>query len=550
MEDKHDAVEFGERVPYSVECNGKTLVTNQKKTENAWDPRYRNELQKRRLAALSGGGEKRIESQHKKGKLTARERIEYLFDAGSFVEINTLIEAQNDRFGMGTKRIPGDGVVIGYGTINGRVVYASAQDFTVIGGTLGEYHSQKICHIMDMALKMRAPYVSINDSGGARIEEGISSLDGYSGIFYRNTKASGVIPQISVILGPCAGGACYSPAITDFIFMSKHTANMFITGPAVVKSVLSEDVSADELGGAAVHASKSGVIHFAYEDDYSCLNGVKKLLSYLPENCDEKPPMMIGKARDESYRLEEIVPDNHKRLYNVKDVINAIVDVDSFFEVQAEFAKNIVIGFARIDGEVLGIVANNPKGGLSGSLDIDSSEKAARFVRFCDCFNIPILTLVDVPGFMPGTKQEHGGIIRRGAKLLYAYAEATVPKVTLILRKAFGGAYIAMNSKGMGADIVFAWPIAQTAVMGAEGAVAIMNGKQINASEDPAAEKARLVADYENEFMTPYIAAEKGYIDEVILPEETRRKIRSAFEALKLKDRNAAGFRAHGNIPL
>lgn len=515
-----------------------------------WNAKYRDELEKRRAAAVAGGGEKRIENQHKKGKLTARERIEFLFDEGSFVEISTLIESQDSRFGMDKKRVPGDGVVIGYGTINGRVVYASSQDFTVIGGTLGEYHSQKICHIMDMALKMKAPYVSINDSGGARIEEGISSLDGYSGIFYRNTRASGVIPQISVILGPCAGGACYSPAITDFIFMSKRSANMFITGPAVVKTVLGENVSADELGGAAVHASKSGVVHFAYEDDYKCLDGVKQLLSYLPENCDEKSPVVIGKARDESYRLENIVPDNQRRIYDVKDVINTFADVDSFFEVQAEFAKNIVIGFARIDGEVIGIVANNPKGGISGSLDIDSSEKAARFVRFCDCFNIPILTLVDVPGFVPGTKQEHGGIIRRGAKLLYAYAEATVPKVTLILRKAFGGAYIAMNSKGMGADIVFAWPIAQTAVMGAEGAVAIMNSRQIEAATDPVAERARLVADYESEFMTPYIAAEKGYIDEVIFPEETRRKIRSAFEALKLKDRNAAGFRAHGNIPL
>ena len=543
-------IEIGKRCAYSIAGDGNDTAPNGYLTANAWDPKYRNELERRRASALSGGGEQRVASQHKKGKLTARERIEYLFDEGSFVELNTLIEAQDSRFGMGTKKVPGDGVVIGYGTINGRVVYASAQDFTVIGGTLGEFHSQKICHIMDMALKMRAPYISINDSGGARIEEGISSLDGYSGIFYRNTKASGVIPQISVILGPCAGGACYSPAIMDFIFMSRHTANMFITGPTVVQSVLGEEVSAEELGGAAVHASKSGVIHFAYEDDQTCLDGVKKLLSYLPENCDEKPPMVIGKARDESYRLEEIVPDNHKKMYNVKDVIQTFADADSFMEVQSEFAKNIVVGFARIDGEVIGIVANNPKGGLSGSLDIDSSEKAARFVRFCDCFNIPILTLVDVPGFMPGRKQEHGGIIRRGAKLLYAYAEATVPKVTLILRKAFGGAYIAMNSKGMGADVVFAWPIAQTAVMGAEGAVAIMNGKQIEAAEDPAAEKARLVSAYEDEFMTPYIAAEKGYIDEVILPEETRRKLRSAFEALKLKDRNAAGFRAHGNIPL
>ena len=515
-----------------------------------WDSKYRKELNDRRTAAIMGGGDKRIESQHRKGKLTARERIDYLFDEGTFVEINTLIEAQDQSFGMDEKRIPGDGVIIGYGKINGRVVYASAQDFTVIGGTLGEFHSKKICHIMDMALKMRAPYVSINDSGGARIEEGISSLDGYSGIFYRNTKASGVIPQISVILGPCAGGACYSPAITDFVFMSRNNANMFITGPTVVKAVIGEDISADELGGADVHAQKSGVVHFAYDDDKSCLDGVKTLLSYLPENCDEKPPLSVGKARDESYRLEDIVSDNQRRTYNTKDVINTFVDVDSFLEIQSEFAKNIVIGLARMDGEVIGIVANNPKGGIAGSLDIDSSEKAARFVRFCDCFNIPILTLVDVPGFMPGTKQEHGGIIRRGAKLLYAYAEATVPKVTLIIRKAFGGAYIAMNSKGMGADLVFAWPIAQTAVMGAEGAVAIMNKREIQSAADPDSERIRLVEQYEENYMNPYIAAEKGYIDEVILPEETRRKIRSAFEALKLKDRNEAGFREHGNIPL
>ncbi len=515
-----------------------------------WDPKYREALTSRREAAVAGGGEKRIETQHAKGKLTARERLDCLFDKGTFVEINTLMESQDSRFGMDRKRIPGDGVVIGYGEVNGRVVYASAQDFTVIGGTLGEYHSKKICHIMDMALKMKAPYVSINDSGGARIEEGISSLDGYSGIFYRNTKASGVIPQISVILGPCAGGACYSPAITDFVFMAEKTANMFITGPAVVEAVLGEKVTAEELGGAAIHAAKSGVVHFACPSDTACLEGVKRLLAYLPENCDERPPVVPGKARDESSRLEDIVPDNQRKTYDVKDVIATFADENSFLEIQADFARNVVIGLARMDGEVLGIVANNPRGALAGSLDIDGSEKAARFVRFCDCFNIPILTLVDVPGFMPGRQQEHGGIIRRGAKLLYAYAEATVPKVTLILRKAFGGAYIAMNSKGMGADIVFAWPVAQTAVMGAEGAVAIMNAKQIAASENPAALKAKLAEEYEAEYMTPYIAAERGYIDEVILPEETRSKIRSAFEALALKDRKAVGFRAHGNIPL
>ena len=482
--------------------------------------------------------------------MTARERLDVLFDRGTFVEINTLVEAQSTCFGMEGKRIPGDGVIIGYGEINGRVVYASAQDFTVIGGTLGEYHSMKICRIMDMALKMKAPYVSINDSGGARIEEGISSLDGYSGIFYRNTRASGVIPQISVILGPCAGGACYSPAISDFIFMTQKTANMFITGPAVVETVLGEKVTAEELGGSQVHTSKSGVVHFTFSSDQATLLGVRNLLSYLPENRDEKPPVRIGKARDESVRIEEIVPDNGRKIYDVKEIISTFVDENSFLEIQQEFAKNLVIGLARMDGEVLGIVANNPGGGMAGALDIDAAEKAARFVRFCDCFNIPILTLVDVPGFIPGIKQEHGGIIRRGAKLLYAYAEATVPKVTLIMRKAFGGAYIAMNSKGMGADLVFAWPIAQTAVMGAESAVTIMNGKQLAAAEDPEAEKARLVQSYEGEFMTPYIAAEKGYIDEVILPEETRSKIRSAFEALKLKDRKAAGYREHGNIPL
>lgn len=514
-----------------------------------WDPKYRDELVGKRNAAAAGGGEKRIESQHRKGKLTARERIDYLFDRGSFVEINTLIESQDPRFGMDRKRVPGDGVIIGYGTINGRVVYAAAQDFTVIGGTLGEYHSKKICHIMEMALRMKVPYISINDSGGARIEEGISSLDGYSRIFYLNTKASGVIPQISVILGPCAGGACYSPAITDFVFMSRKTANMFITGPGVVKTVIGETVTAEELGGADIHSARSGVVHFAYDDDRSCLDGVRKLLSYLPENSNEKAPRTDTKRRDESSRIEEIVPDNQRRVYDVKNVIETFTDRNTFFEVQKEYARNIVIGFARIDGEVIGIVANNPRE-LGGSLDIDSSEKAARFVRFCDCFNIPLLTLVDVPGFFPGKAQEHNGIIRKGAKLLYAYAEATVPKVTLILRKAFGGAYIAMNSKGMGADIVFAWPIAETAVMGAEGAVGIMYGKQIDSSGDPDAERIRLAKEYETQFMTPYIAAEKGYIDEVILPEETRQKISSAFEALKLKDRAAAGYREHGNIPL
>ncbi|MBR2661633.1 MAG: acyl-CoA carboxylase subunit beta [Clostridia bacterium] len=515
-----------------------------------WEPKYRDTLIQKRRQAEAGGGERRIDSQHQKGKLTARERLACFFDKGSFTEINTLVEAEPASIGDKHESCPGDGVVIGYGTVNGRRVFASSQDFTVIGGTLGEAHSRKICHIMDMALEMRSPYVCINDSGGARIEEGIRSLDGYSGIFYRNTKASGVIPQISVILGPCAGGACYSPAITDFIFMSENAARMFITGPAVVKAMIGEDVTPEELGGARVHATKSGVIHFSYDSDRSCLEGVKKLLSYLPDNCEELPPVQNVRDKDYSGKLEDIVPDNQRKIYDMKAVIEAIVDSSSFLEVQEAFAKNIIIGFARLSGKVIGIVANNPKGGLSGSLDIDSSEKAARFVRFCDCFNIPLLTLVDVPGFLPGTRQEHGGIIRRGAKLLYAYAEATVPKVTLIVRKAFGGAYIAMNSKGMGADLVFAWPIAQTAVMGAEGAVGIMRGKELAAAEDPETLKTKWIQEYEDQYMTPYIAARKGYIDEVILPEETGQKLRDAFDTLSRKDRGENVFKRHGNIPL
>lgn len=514
-----------------------------------WNSKYCQRLFEKRASSFAGGGEKRVESQHKKGKLTARERLEFLFDKGTFVEINSLIEAritnQNNN-----KKIPGDGVVIGYGLIHGRIVYASAQDFTVIGGTLGEYHSKKICHIMDMALQMRAPYICINDSGGARIEEGICSLDGYSGIFYRNTKASGIIPQISVILGPCAGGACYSPAITDFIFMSRSTSNMFITGPAVVKAVIGEEISVNELGGAEIHASKSGVVHFVYDDDNSCLEGVRILLSYLPQNKDEMPPVNIGIPVDDSDQLEEIVPDDQQMTYDVQNVIKTFVDQDSFFEVQPDFARNIVIGFARLDGKTIGIVANNPGSGMAGTLDIDSSDKAARFVRFCDCFNIPLITLVDVPGFLPGSMQEHNGIIRHGAKLLYAYSEATVPKITLILRKAFGGAYIAMNSKGMGADIVYAWPIAQTAVMGAEGAVAILYREKIKEASDPLSEKAKLIEEYEEQYMTPYTAAERGYIDEVIFPEETREKLASAMNMLSNKDRLLSGYRPHGNIPL
>ena len=514
-----------------------------------WDKRYTEELNKRRRMAYAGGGERRIEVQHAKGKLTARERVEVLFDPDTFVEIETLVESRGDEFGMSEKKIAGDGVIIGYGSINGRTVYASIEDFTVMGGTLGEYHSKKICQIMDMAVKMRAPYISVNDSGGARIEEGITSLDGYSGMFYRNTMASGLIPQIAVILGPCAGGACYSPAIMDYIFMTRKAAKMFITGPGVVKFATGEEISAEDLGGAVTHTTKSGVVHFAYDDDKSCLEGVKKLLSYLPSNCNEKPPFDLHfKGVDNSYMIQEIVPDNQKQVYDVKEVIATFIDRNSFFEVQEDFAKNIIVAFARLDGEVIGIIANQPMW-LAGSLDIDSAEKASRFIRFCDCFNIPILTLEDVPGFLPGSKQEYDGIIRRGAKLLYAYAEATVPKITLIMRKAFGGAYIAMNSKGMGADVVFAWPIAQTAVMGAEGAVDILYRKEIEKSSDPESERKRRISEYEDYYMVPYIAAQRGFIDEIIQPEETRKKISDSFRALKDKN-EMSRKRKHGNIPL
>ena len=514
-----------------------------------WDKNYQTELIAKRKQAKLGGGEKRIEKQHAAGKLTAWERIDSFFDKDSFVEIQSLVESRGDAYGMEEKCLPGDGVVIGYGTVNGRTVYASVEDFTVMGGTLGEYHSKKICRIMDLAIKMKAPYVAINDSGGARIEEGITSLDGYSGMFYRNTKASGVIPQIAVMLGPCAGGACYAPGISDFVFMSEQTGYMFITGPKVVKAVIGSDITSEELGGAKVHSEISGVTHFIYPDDKSCLEGVKKLLSYLPQNSDEKPPIDEASITvDDSDRIEEIVPDNQRHVYDVKDVIRTFIDKDSLYEVQEHYAKNIITAFSRIDGEVVGIVANQPLI-LGGSLDMDASEKAARFIRFCDCFNIPLLTLEDIPGFLPGKKQEHGGIIRKGAKLLYAYAEATVPKITLIMRKAYGGAYIAMNSKGMGADVVFAWPIAETAVMGAEGAVDILYRKQISESDNPEAERTRLIKEYENYYMNPYIAAKRGFVDEIILPGETREKIAESFKALHDKSRDHISKR-HGNIPL
>ncbi|MBQ9664122.1 MAG: acyl-CoA carboxylase subunit beta [Oscillospiraceae bacterium] len=513
-----------------------------------WDEKYCGDLEEKRTAARAGGGEKRIESQHKKGKLTARERVEYLFDEGSFQEVGAFVESRFTDFGMDKKKLPGDGVITGFGTINGEPVYAAVEDFTVMGGTYGEYHSRKIVRIMDMAYQSKMPFVTINDSGGARIEEGIAGLDGYGDMFLRHTRASGKIPQIAVVMGPCAGGACYGPALCDFVFMVDKTSQMFLTGPQVVKTVTGETISTEKLGGAETHSSLSGVAHFHFANEYDCLDGVKRLLSYLPPNYRGKPARIIGKARDESDRIQSIVPDNQKKVYDIHNVINTFVDENSFFEVHKDFGKSIVVGYARLDSEVIGIVASNPKY-IGGSLDIDSGEKSSRFIRCCDCFGIPLLTMIDVPGFMPGSKMEHSGIIRRGAKLLYAYCEASVPKVSLIMRKAYGGAYIAMNSKGMGADIVYAWPIAQIAVMGAEGAVDIMFKHELENAEGKEKVRQEKIWQYNDQFMSPYIAAKLGFIDEVIQPEETRRKIRFAFESLQHKERSELSF-SHGNIPL
>lgn len=530
------------------------------------------ELDRRREKALLGGGPNRIEKQHASGKLTARERIEMLLDPGTFVEVDGFLESRIDDFDLDKRRVPGDGVVTGYGEIDGRQVFVASEDFTVIGGTLGEYHSFKICRIQDMAMEMKAPLICINDSGGARIEEGISSLSGYSGMFLRHTKASGVIPQIAVILGPCSGGACYAPAICDFIFMVKDISKMFITGPNVVKTVINEEVSVEELGGAEVHAKKSGVSHFTYDTENECLMGVRKLLSYLPSNWMEKPPVVntaerqslstrVGKVfgrgegarldnviRTKAAKLKDIVPDNSRHAYDVKEVIDCIVDEGSFFEVQKEFATNAVVGWCRMAGKVVGIVANQPNS-MGGSLDYHASDKIARFIRFCDCFNIPLITLIDVPAFLPGTAQEHNGIIRHGAKILYAYSEATVPKISLIMRKAYGGAYIAMNSKEMGADIVYAWPIAEIAVMGADGAVNIAFKRKIKAAADPEAMRAQCKKEYEDRFLNPYVAAARGYVNEVIKPEETREALLKALRGLKNKQAEPIK-KKHGNIPL
>lgn len=506
-------------------------------------------LETKQAEAVLGGGQKRIDAQHSKKKLFARERIEYLLDEGSFEEIGMFVTHRTKDFGMDKEVYLGDGVITGYGTINGRLVYIFAQDFTVFGGSLSETHAEKICKVMDMALKVGAPMIGLNDSGGARIQEGVRSLGGYADIFYRNVQSSGVIPQISAIMGPCAGGAVYSPAMTDFTMMVENTSYMFVTGPNVVKTVTNETVTAEELGGASTHSTKSGVAHTTSANDVECLEDVKKLLSYLPQNNTELPHDLPYTPTDEiRVALDTIIPDSANKPYDMKDVINNLIDEDSFFEIHKNFAENIVVGFARLGGRNIGIVANNPMF-LAGCLDVNSSTKAARFTRFCDAFNIPLLVLVDVPGFLPGTDQEWNGIIVHGAKLLYALSEATVPKVTVITRKAYGGAYDVMNSKHIGADMNYAWPSAEIAVMGAKGASEIIFKKEISEAEDPTAKLAEKEAEYARKFATPYRAAQRGFIDEVILPNETRKKLLKTFSMLENKEVERPK-RKHGNIPL
>jgi acetyl-CoA/propionyl-CoA carboxylase carboxyl transferase subunit len=508
------------------------------------------ELRERRTAALMPGGPDAADKQHDKGKLTARERLDVLMDAGSFVETDPFTVHRSHDFGMDRRHPPGDGLVAGYGTIDGRKVFVASQDFTVFGGSMGEVVAQKVCKVMDLALQTGAPFVQINDSGGARIQEGAASLAGYGYIFERNVRASGVIPQISVIMGPCAGGAVYSPAITDFTFMVKETSHMFITGPDVIKTVTGEDVTMEALGGAMTHATQSGVASFIGEDDEDVLLRVRYLLSFLPPNNLEDPPAYA--TTDDPERLTDalthLVPDRAAEAYDMHEVIRYVVDEGEFLEVFPLWAANIVTGFARLDGRSVGVVANQPKV-LAGTLDIDASEKASRFVRFCDAFNIPILTFVDVPGFLPGTTQEYNGIIRHGAKLLYAFAEATVPRMTVITRKAYGGSYLVMNSKHLRSDVSFAWPTAEIAVMGAEGAVNIVFKKEIEQADDPAARKAALITEYRDKFSTPYAAAERGFIDDVIEPAETRPRLIKALRMLSTK-REAIPARKHGNIPL
>jgi propionyl-CoA carboxylase beta chain len=506
-------------------------------------------LSQKREKALLGGGHTRVESQHKKGKLTARERLHFLMDEGSFQEIGMLVSHRSTDFGMEKEKYPGDGVITGYGTINGRMTYVFSQDFTVFGGSLSETHAEKICKIMELAMKNGVPIVGLNDSGGARIQEGVVSLGGYADIFYRNTMASGVIPQISAIMGPCAGGAVYSPAITDFILMVENTSYMFVTGPNVVKTVTHEVVTSEELGGANTHATKSGVTHFACANEIEAIQHVKKLLSYMPQNCENLAPALPYEPKNE-YRadLNTILPEIASQPYDMREVITHVIDPDSFLEVHKDFAENIVVGFARLAGRSIGIIANQPAF-LAGVLDINSSTKGARFVRFCDSFNIPLLVFEDVPGFLPGTDQEWNAIITNGAKLLYAFCEATVPRITVITRKAYGGAYDVMNSKHIGADMNFAWPSAEIAVMGAKGAAEIIFKREINEAEDKEAKWKEMELLYSETFANPYRAAERGFIDEVIEPAETRQKLIFAFKMLENKVVNNPR-KKHGNIPL
>ena len=508
------------------------------------------ELRQKKEKVLKGGGAKRIEAQHAKGKLTARERLNLLFDADTFVELDAFVVHRSTNFDMAGTEAPGEGVVTGYGMIDDRLVYAFAQDFTVLGGSLGEYHAEKIVKVQDNALKVGAPFVGLNDSGGARIQEGVNALSGFGKIFYRNTISSGVIPQISAIMGPCAGGAVYSPAITDFVFMVDKTSQMFITGPQVIKTVTGEDVSAEELGGAMTHNSVSGVAHFMASDDEDCIAQIRNLLSYLPSNNMETPPA-YGTDDDSNRLIPELdtfIPDNPNKPYDVYDVIQHLADNGEFCDVQPHYAKNMVTCFVRFNGQTVGIIANQPKV-LAGCLDINASDKAARFIRRCDAFNIPILNIVDVPGFLPGTGQEYGGIIRHGAKMLYAYSEATVPKVTLITRKAYGGAYIGMCNKELGADMVFAWPSAEIAVMGPEGAANIVFKKDISNAEDPVSKRQEKIEDYKSQFANPYKAAEMRYVDDIVEPSTTRPRLVSAFDMLASK-RQSLPAKKHGNIPL
>ncbi|GAB5556168.1 MAG: acyl-CoA carboxylase subunit beta [Schleiferiaceae bacterium] len=506
-------------------------------------------LNEKKEQALLGGGQKRIDSQHKKGKLTARERLHFLLDEGSFEEMGQLVTHRSTLFGLDKQTFYGDGVVTGSGTINGRPVYVFSQDFTVLGGSLAEAHAEKICRIMDLAMQNGIPVLGLNDSGGARIQEGVVSLGGYADIFYRNTLASGVIPQISAIMGPCAGGAVYSPALTDFIAMVEDSSYMFVTGPNVVKTVTHEEVTSEELGGASAHSTKSGVTHFTYENEIAAIQGLKRLMSYIPQNCEEDAPSLPYTPGDETRpALNDIIPDNPNQPYDIREVISEVIDSDSFLEVHKDFAENIVVGFARLGGKSIGVVANQPAF-LAGVLDIKSSQKGARFVRFCDSFNIPLLVFEDVPGFLPGTDQEWNAIITNGAKLLYAFSEATVPRITVITRKAYGGAYDVMNSKHIGADMNFAWPTAEIAVMGAKGAAEIIFRKEIAEADDPAAKLAEKEAEYAEKFANPYRAASRGYVDDVIVPDQTREKLIKAFKLLENKAVKLPK-KKHGNIPL